>query len=399
MESASSPASPKLRSALMFVVLLSLVDLLADFTYEGARSVMGPFLALLGASGTLIGVSAGFGELAGYVLRLVSGTVADRTRRYWLITISGYAVNLLAVPLLALAGHLPLAIALLIAERTGRAIRAPSRDAMLSHATHEMGRGWGFGLHEAADQTGAVLGPLVMAAVIAWKSDVRLGFGLLAIPAVLAVSTIVLASRLFPQPDRREVRKFEGEAKGLGAAYWIFLIAAGLIAAGYSDFALMAYHLQRTAKMAAVQIPLLYALGMGMHGAAALVFGRLYDRKGLKALIIGVAVSCAFAPLVFWGDSALIVIGVVLWGVGLGAVESMMKAAVADMSSRDRRGTAYGIFYAGYGALWFLGSALMGWLYDHSLPGLVAFSMVMQALAVPLILLAHLLSERKPASA
>ena len=185
------------------------------------------------------------------------------------------------------------------------------------------------------------------------------------------------------------MRRFEGEAKGLGPAYWTLLAGAGLVAAGYADFSLMAFHLERGSKFAPSGIALLYAMAMGTHGLSALGFGRLYDRSGLKTLVAAGAVSCVFAPLVFWGAPALIVVGVAVWGIGLGAVESMMKAAVADLSPRERRGTAFGIFYAGYGTLWFVGSAAMGWLYDHSLTGLVAFSMVLQAAALPVILLAH----------
>src|SRR5581483_4379870 len=190
-----------IHSAMFFVILLCVVDFFADFTYEGARSVSGPFLALLGASGTIVGITAGFGELVGYALRLVSGTVADRTQKYWPIALTGYVINLFAVPFLALSDHWTMAATLLITERTGRAIRAPSRDAMLSHATKQMGRGWGFGLHEAMDQAGAVMGPFFMAGIIFFKKDYRFGFALLAIPAVLSVTTLIVAHQLFPRPQ------------------------------------------------------------------------------------------------------------------------------------------------------------------------------------------------------
>jgi MFS family permease len=106
-------------TALRFIILLGLVSLFGDVTYKGARSITGPFLATLGARATIVGVVAGFGELIGYGLRLVSGYLSDRTGRYWAITIVGYIVNLFAVPLLALAGNWPLAALLMIAERTG----------------------------------------------------------------------------------------------------------------------------------------------------------------------------------------------------------------------------------------------------------------------------------------
>ena len=380
--------SLNVRSAMFFVILLCIVDFFADFTYEGARSVSGPFLGLLGASGLVVGMTAGLGEFVGYALRFISGTVADRTKKYWPITVTGYVVNLFSVPLLALSGHWPNAAALLITERTGRAIRAPARDAMLSHATQHMGRGWGFGLHEAMDQAGAVVGPLLMAAIIFLKKDYRFGFALLIIPATLSVATLLVANRLFPRPQDLETKNIEGRVKGLTRAFWIYLAASGLIAAGYADFALIAYHFQKTSRLMPTSIPLIYSLAMGVHALAALFFGRLYDRVGLKILISGILLSCFFAPLVFWANGSFIFLGIVLWGLGLGATESVMRAAVADMSSADRRGTAYGIFNAGYGIFWFAGSAFMGWLYDRSIAGLVVFSVATQLIAIPLILLA-----------
>jgi MFS family permease len=175
--------------ALTFVVLLGVVSLLADVTYEGARSAVGPYLEILGASAAAVGVVAGLGELVGYAIRVAAGYLSDRTGRYWAITIAGYGVNLLAVPLLALAGRWEVAAALIVFERLGKAIRTPARDAMLSHATHSMGRGWGFGLHEALDQIGAVLGPLIVAAVLYFTGDYRAGFAILLVPASPARTT------------------------------------------------------------------------------------------------------------------------------------------------------------------------------------------------------------------
>ena len=127
--------------ALKFIILLGIVSLLADMTYEGARSITGPYLAILGANAVVVGFVAGFGEFIGYALRLVSGYLSDKTRKYWAITITGYFINLLAVPLLALAGSWEIAAVLLITERMGKAFRTPARDVMLSHACSEVGQG------------------------------------------------------------------------------------------------------------------------------------------------------------------------------------------------------------------------------------------------------------------
>ncbi|MDH7480256.1 MAG: MFS transporter, partial [Syntrophomonadaceae bacterium] len=232
--------------ALRFVVLLGVVSLFSDLTYEGARSIAGPFLAVLGASATVVGFTAGLGELIGYSLRLVSGYVSDRTRRYWLITFMGYGLNLFAVPLLALAGRWELAAALMVAERLGKAVRTPARDAMLSHATRSVGHGWGFGLHEALDQAGAVLGPLVVAGVLYLGGGYPAGFAVLVVPAAMAIAVLLAAWRLYPDPHDLEAQAVRLEAGGLPRAFWIYLLGAALIAAGYVDFPLISYHFQRT---------------------------------------------------------------------------------------------------------------------------------------------------------
>ncbi|HXF62937.1 MAG TPA: MFS transporter [Caldilineaceae bacterium] len=374
------------KSALQFVVLLGVVSLFADMTYEGARSITGPYLAVLGASGTTVGIVAGFGELIGYGLRLISGYLSDRTGRYWTITIAGYIINLLAVPLLALAGQWPIAAALMIAERAGKAIRTPARDAMLSHATQEMGRGWGFGLHEAMDQIGAVLGPLIVALVLYAQQGYRTGFAALAAPAALALAALILAWRLYPHPRDFEVETVTLEGRGLTRPFWLYLAGAALIAAGYADFPLIAYHFERASIATDNWIPIFYALAMGIDALAALLFGRLFDRLGLVVLAGVAGISALFAPLVFLGSFSAAWVGMALWGVGMGAQESILRAAVATMVPVDRRGAAYGVFNAAYGLSWFVGSLLIGILYDLSIPMVAAFSVAIQLLAIPLLL-------------
>lgn len=371
-------------SALRFVVLVGVVSLFADMTYEGARSITGPYLAVLGASATVVGIVAGFGELIGYALRLVSGYAADRTGRYWLLTIFGYCVNLLAVPALALAGNWPAAAILIVLERAGKAIRTPARDAMLSHATSEMGRGWGFGLHEALDQLGAVSGPLIVAAVLAFDRGYQTGFALLLVPALLALAVLAAARWLYPRPRDLEIEVAKLETKGFPRAYWIYLAAAALVAAGYADFPLIAYHFEKTRVVADDWIPILYAVAMGVDGLAALVAGYWFDRLDLAVLIGATVLSAAFAPLVFFGGFHAALVGAVLWGIGMGVQESIMRAAVAELTPQARRGTAFGVFNSGFGVFWFLGSAAMGALYDLSVPALVAFSVLCQLAAVPL---------------
>ncbi len=377
------------RQALRFILLLGGVSLLSDATYEGARSITGPFLAVLGATGATVGLVAGLGEWLGYGLRLVSGVMADRTRRYWAITIGGYCINLLAVPMLALAGRWETAAALMLAERAGKALRTPARDAMLSHAASVLGPGWGFGLHEALDQIGAVAGPVGVAVLVKRHGDYRTAFAWLLLPALLALAALAAARRAYPRPHELEAAPARIETKGLPRAFWMYLAGAGLLAAGYADFPLIAYHLEKTRLVSPGGIALLYGLAMGVDAAAALVLGRLYDRLGLRVLAVAAAVSAGFAPLALLGSRDQVIVGMVLWGFGMGAQESVLRAAVAGMVPPDRRGTAYGVFNAGYGAWWFLGSALMGFLYDASIPSLVAFSVTAQLCAAGVFVAAH----------
>jgi len=374
------------RSALRFVVLVGVISLFADMTYEGARAITGPFLATLGASGAVVGVVAGLGELLGYALRLVSGYLSDRTGRYWALTILGYAVNMLAVPLLALAGRWEIAAGLMIAERVGKAIRTPPRDVMLSHASSQLGRGWAFGLHEALDQVGAVVGPLLVAGVLFRTERYDIGFAGLLVPALLALGVLASARLVYPQP-----RAFEKSAppalpaSGLPRSLWIYLAAVACLAAGYADFPLIAFHLKKLSVVGDASIPLLYALPMGVDGLAALLLGRLFDKWGFTVLIPVALLSALTAPLTFSRGAGLALVGMVLWGVGMGAQESIVRAAIAVMIPAERRGAAYGLFNAVYGVCWFAGSALMGVLYDLSIGWLVAFSVTVQLIAVPIL--------------
>lgn len=384
--------------ALNLVILIGIVSLFADMTYEGARSITGPYMMLLGASATVVGFVAGFGELVGYGLRLVSGYIADKTGQYWPIIIVGFMINLLAVPLLALAGRWEIAALLIVTERAGRAIRTPARDVLLSHATHKMGRGWGFGLHEALDQTGAMVGPLAVSLVLYLKHGYSLAFGILLIPALLALLVVSCLPKLYPRPQDLEFTAPLPETSGLPRIFWLYLLASVCVAAGFADFSLIAFHFKGARILSDSWIPILYSVAMGVEALSALLFGRLFDRFGYKALILASLVSAFFAPLVFLGGFELAILGVALWGIGMGTQDSIMRAAVAPMVPANRRGTAYGVFNLGYGIFWFLGSALMGYLYDISMPILIGFSVVIQLLSIPLFFKIHQESHQKKES-
>jgi len=369
-----------------FVILMGTVSLLADMTYEGGRSIAGPYLGLLGASGAAVGFVAGFGEFVSYALRMIFGFLSDKTRQYWAIAFTGYLINLLAIPMLALTGHWPVAAGLLIMERVGKGIRNPARDVMLSYATETMGRGWGFGLHEAMDQTGATLGPLVVAAMLYFKRGYHQSFAILAVPALLALAALTACWYLIRHPEDLEGKRLELETTGFPIRFWFYLAGVGLLAAGYADFPLIAYHFRKTAHIAEPWIPTLYALAMAVEAVAALSFGRLFDRMGAKTMALGAMASTFFAPLVFQQHFLGCLAGMVLWGIGMGAQGSVMKAVVAELVAKDRRGAAYGIYNAAYGLMWFAGSALIGFLYDKSIPAVIIFSIASQAAAIPIFL-------------
>jgi predicted MFS family arabinose efflux permease len=385
-------------AALRFVVAIGIVSFFADWAYEGARSVTGPYLAILGASGALVGFIAGFGELLGYGLRLVSGKFSERTQAFWPITLFGYVVQMIAVPALAWAPNWQVAGLLIVAERIGKAIRNPPRDVMLSHAAKEIGYGFGFGLHEALDQFGALLGPLVIAAVLARRGgDYRTAFAALIVPAALTVILIFTARLLYPKPGNLEVEVRDVHAAGLPKVFWIYLVGAALVAAGFADFSLMAFHFEKDAAFPKTWIPLFYSVAMAVSGVGSLVFGRLFDKAGVWILVPLTLISAASAPLVFLGGLWMALIGSALWGMGMGVHESIIPAAVATMVPQQRRPSAYGTFTAAYGVAWFVGSVIIGKLYDVSLTALVAFSVAAQLIAIPVFVAVKKRAERSSA--
>jgi MFS family permease len=372
-----------------FIILLGIVSLFGDVTYEGARAVTGPFLLALGASSSVVGLVAGIGEFAGYSLRLASGYIADRTGAYWLLTFVGYGL-ILAIPLLAFAGHWQLAVVLIILERVGKAIRNPARDTMLSYATKKVGRGWGFAVHEALDQIGAVIGPVAFALVLFSHDTYQEGFKFLFIPALLTLAVLALARKRFPSPVRLEIPE---EPSGqvtqtrLPRVFWLYTVFALISVAGFANFQLISYHLAAQAIVPDFQIPMIYAVAMAVDAVAALIVGRTYDRIGLTSLLIIPLLTLPIAFFAFSTSYSSVLIGMVLWGVVLGVQETIMRAAVADLAPIERRGFAYGVFNTMYGAGWGLGGVVMGLLYSHSISYLIMFSVAMELVSIPIFVM------------
>lgn len=373
--------------AFQFVLLIGIMSFFADFVYEGARSINGPYLAILGASATLVGFIAGFGELLGYGFRIVSGKLSEKTHQFWPITILGYLIQMSSVPLLAVAPNWQIAGVLIVAERMGRAIRNPPRDVMLSAAAKQFGLGWGFGLHEALDQLGALCGPLVLALVIARRGNYRMAFAVLTIPAIITIAILIAARISYPRPEEMEMHVPDVHAAGLPRIFWFYLIGAALVAAGFADFSLMAFHFHKAATVPTTWVPIFYSVAMGVSGLGSLAFGKWFDRTGIWILIPLTLIAAAATPLVFLGGFRLALAGIALWGLGMGVHESIIPAAIAAMVPQQRRPSAYGTFSAAYGISWFIGSVAIGKLYEMSLTGLILFSVIAQLTAIPIFVL------------
>ena len=381
-----------LTGAFAFLTLMGIVSLFSDMTHEGARSILGEFLDLTGASAATIGFVSGFGELCGYSLRLLSGLVADKTKKYWALVIAGYALQVLAIPALALVTEhgWVLACGLIIMERIGKAIKKPAKNTLVSFAASETGVGKGFAYQEFLDQLGAFLGPVILYLITLLLgteklfSTYRKCFLFLGIPALITLALVLFSRIKYPHPEQFEKTDEKKEAFRFRKSFVFYMLAIALFAFGFADFPLITLHAAKTQAFPDAALSLLYAGAMAVDAVSALFFGWLFDRIGLKALILSTVCSAFFAGFVFLsGNPYWIGIGIVLWGVGMGAQESIMKAAVSTIIPRAHRSAGFGIFETGFGVAWFLGSWLLGSLYDIQPLYLVLVSVAAQLLAIP----------------
>jgi len=390
------------KQAILFLVLLGVISLLSDFTHEGARSIYGPFLGLIGASAFVVSFTSGLGEFIGQALRIVTGVIADRSQKYWLMMFLGYAINLLAIPLLMFtnASIWQVAILLILLERVGKAIRAPAKSALTSFTTPHLGAGTAFAIQEVLDQIGAFLGPLFAFAVLALNQGSELQgyqmvFGFLGIFAIATLVILIISWRKYPNPERFETRTVFKGFKGNKSFVW-YMVAISFLALGFIDYPLMAFHMESTGVIAVSYIPLLYSLAMGVDALAALLFGHLFDKFGVKALQISTFIAAFSVPVFFLFNGLwAVIVGVILWGIGMGAQESILKAVISSVVSKEKRATAYGIFYSVFGLAWFLGSTLIGIVYGYSLLIIVIYSLVMELAAVAFLFIFSIIQKRE----
>ncbi|KUN78262.1 hypothetical protein AQJ66_31470 [Streptomyces bungoensis] len=384
-----------------FVVWFGTVSMLADVVYEGARSITGPLLASLGASALVVGVVTGAGEAAALGLRLVSGPLADRTRRFWGLAIAGYALTVVSVPLLGVAGVLWAACVLVIAERVGKAVRSPAKDTLLSHATAATGRGRGFAVHEAMDQIGALVGPLLVAGVLAATgNDYAPALGMLAVPGIAVLLLLFWLRARMPDPEayEREVTAAAPAAPAardgrLPRAFWTYAAFTAATTTGFATFGVLSYHLVQRHLLATAWVPVLYAAAMAVDAVAALATGWLYDRIGPRVLVALPVLTAGVVALAFTNTVAIAVAGSLVWGAAMGIQESTLRATVADLVPSGRRATAYGLFAGVVGAASLAGGALTGGLYGYSIPVLITVVVAIQVLA--LVLLAVTRADRR----
>src|SRR3989339_1309408 len=377
------------KRALLFILLLGVISFFSDFTHEGARSIYGSFLGLIGASALVVSFISGLGEFIGQAFRLVTGPIADKSKKYWLMMFVGYALNLLVIPLLMFVdfSNWEIAIILILLERVGKGIRAPAKSALTSFTASHLGAGKSFAIQEAMDQFGAFLGPIFVFVVLSLNKgselDVyQLAFGLLGIFAILTLIILAISRYKYPHPDELETTKSKQSIRG-NKAFKFYMIAVALIAFGFIDYPVLAFHMSDQSLIDITYIPLLYALAMGVDAIAALIFGHYFDKKGIVSLIWAIAITLFMAPIFFLSTSLTgIIIGVILWGIGMGAQESILKAVVSTMVSKEKRATAYGIFYTVFGSAWFIGSLLIGVFYEINVLFVVLFSTTVELLAV-----------------
>ena len=381
------------------VVGFGVVSLAADMVYEGARSVTGPLLGSLGATALVVGLVTGAGEAVALVLRLFSGSLADRSGRYWTLTLTGYALTAVCVPLLAVtpflgSAGLVVACALVLAERTGKAVRSPAKSALLARAASEVGLGRGLGVHKALDQVGAFAGPLVVAGVAALTGALWPGLAVLAVPGAVALLLLVVVRRRMggdgPPPAARTGPTADDltapARERLPSSFWWFAASSGATTAGLVTFGVISFHLTEDDVVRLALVPVVYAAAMAAGAAAALATGWLYERLAGRILLV-LPLLVTAVPLLAFTDRALVaVVGVLVWGAAVGVQDSTVKALVADLVPARRRATAYGWFAAVQGGAAVVGGGAAGWLYARSLPALVGVVAATQVVALVLLL-------------
>jgi MFS family permease len=384
------------KNAYVAILLLGIVSLLGDVVYEGSRGIVTPYLEFLGASAFAIAFFGRFGEFLGYFLRLVSGRLADTTRAYWIFIFLGYGL-IVSIPLLGIVGMWQIAVILVLLERIGKAVRSPSRDAVLSIVSRGVGTGKAFGIHELLDQIGAILGPLIVAGLMFYTSNnYNLTFSLLSLPFIMLLAFLAYTYKRIGWKKASEPAEAKPEKAGekLGRAFYFYTFAVLLNTVGLIPFELILLKatkiLEPTNQLWIV--PLIYTLIQGVDAPTALFAGFAYDKFKIRVLVLPFILSVV--PTFFAmanSDLAMLVVAAAFFGLVLGMQESIYRAAVSGFAPISLRGTAYGVFNTAYGVGMLASGAVYGLMVELDIPYLavIAYVLVTQAAAVVLLLNAH----------
>jgi predicted MFS family arabinose efflux permease len=260
---------------------------------------------------------------------------------------------------------------------------------MLSYSTGKHGKGWVYAVNTALDETGATIGPLLVALLLFRKATFGTAYAALLIPSLLALTALVAARIIFPVPSRLEVGgPATAHAKGFTRAYWLYMIAGSCFAGGVMSFELIAFHLSTSGIVSEHLVPVFLALSTAGAVGASLILGKFYDRSGIAAVVTAVVLASLFSPLVFFGGFWMALVGLMLWGIGYATQDTLLKVLIASVLPEGRRNLAFGLFYLGYGAGWLAGSVATGLLYDSSRFALVAFAVSVQLASLPFFVMA-----------
>ena len=378
--------------------------------HESARSVNGQYLSLVGLSATQGGLVFGLGEFLGYALRLLSGAWLDKSKRYWLFLFVGYGVHLV-IPLMGLTTSWGWLYTFILLERIGKALRSPAKDTILSAvAENQIGLGYAFGIQEALDQLGAFLGPLIFTALFYFMGRsglevFQLGYQMLVIPFIILMVFLALVHRKFVREALTPQVNASEKPPRLQPIFWIYSAFTFFVAFGLINFSLIGYHLKTQQIVSDEMVPILYAVAMAVDALVAIFIGKGYDRLKRKLrhktggvlILLIVPILTAFVPLLTLSHSmGMLWAGMALMGVVLGAHETVMRSAIADITPFSKRGIGFGIFNTIYGLSLLLGSFLMGWLYDlEQQPIIVAMTIGSEGVAIALYVVLYKRIQRE----
>lgn len=384
------------KRAILLIILFGIISLLGDIIYEGARSVYGPYTKSIGMDIALVGLITGLAEFFGYFLRLVSGYLSDKSKGYWTFTILGYFL-LISVPLMAISTSWQIISVFIIFERIGKAIRSPAKDTLLSSATKHIGTGLGFAIHEAVDQLGAILGPLVFSLILLLTKNLnneiigyRSSFLFMFFPFAILMILVIVSKIKVPNPEKLEIEDENTDTK-LSKTFWLYSAFTILTTMGFISFAILGYYFKEKNILTDAQIPFFYAIAMGVDGITALIIGKIYDKiktkynnskAGLKVLIIIPIITVIIPVLSFSGKIWTAILSIMLWGIVMGCHETIMKSSIADLTHIKKRGTGYGIFNTFYGVSFFIAGTLFGFLYKLNLYVIILSIFILQILSL-----------------